>query len=310
MQALLRERRFRAMGCECQVLSLGGTEESLEAAVARVRALEACWTRFDDDSELSRFNRSVGHFSAVSNDLMVLLSRSLEGYRLSSGLFDPFLGDRMVSTGYDRDFELLAASPVPQPSQAAAPQPAHATHQPVTLTGLLLDQSRGQACLSPGLVVDSGGIGKGLGAEMTVQWMLAAGFTGAMVSLGGDVAVGGDHPDEGWRIGVADPFGRPDADLIVALRSGALCSSGTLQRRWTRDDGTVAHHILDPATGEPLVDSAIVAASAIAPHGWLAEVLTKEAIVGGMAAAQRIVERHPDCALVLWGADGEMTQRP
>jgi thiamine biosynthesis lipoprotein len=70
-----------------------------------------------------------------------------------------------------------------------------------------------------------------------------------MVSLGGDVAVAGPAPDEGWRIGVGDDHRTAAAGPVVTIRAGGLATSGTTVRQWRR--GTVAqHHIVDPRTGQ------------------------------------------------------------
>lgn len=304
----LRETHFRAMGCDIDVLVLGGSESLLDSATRRVRELDQCWSRFIADSDLCRFNSRAGHTSRVSPDLMVLLRRGRAGFRLSAGLFDPFLGRHIVKAGYDRDYSEMTAAPVAQPDPSAIPSPRSPVNRRTRPRAPLhLDVTHRLARLDPGVQFDSGGIGKGLGADLVVTHLLEHGAAGAMVSLGGDVAVGGSYPDQGWRIGVSDPFDRDDAPpRSVVLRSGALCSSGMLKRRWLTPDGSSAHHIIDPATGLPLTGNGIVAVSAIAPTGWRAEVLTKAALVGGMPVAQRLAARHRDCALLLWNEAGEL----
>jgi thiamine biosynthesis lipoprotein len=70
------------------------------------------------------------------------------------------------------------------------------------------------------------------------------------VSLGGDVAVAGPVPAEGWPVGIADGHRDRDVAATVALRGGGLATSSTTQRRWRRG-GREVHHILDPRTGAP-----------------------------------------------------------
>ena len=92
--------------------------------------------------------------------------------------------------------------------------------------------------------------------------------------------------------------------MNVVLRDGSVCSSGTLKRRWRNESGDIAHHILDPMTGQSLKRSDVVAASAIAPSGWRAEVLTKMAVVGGSKVAREVIARQPGTALLVWDRDG------
>ncbi|MGV1037521.1 MAG: FAD:protein FMN transferase [Candidatus Nanopelagicales bacterium] len=312
----LRERRFRAMGCNCHILTLGSTEAMLDSGEQRVRELDDCWTRFSPESELSQFNAQAGRDVAISADMRVLLDRALEGYELSGGLFDPFLADQIVAAGYDRDFDELNAAPItelagltavtrsPTTSSTVSPEPGSRTRP----APLWLAPDGSSARLEPGSEVDSGGIGKGLGADLVADFLIDSGVKGVMVNLGGDVAVSGSYPDEGWRIGIDDPLGRSDAGTSVVLRDGALCTSGILRRRWLADDGHSAHHILDPLTGRSLESKGFVGASAIAPYGWLAEVLTKTTLVGGERVGQALLEQFSDCALLVWDNDAKVRQ--
>ena len=293
------------MGCDCQVLVLGSSPELVEVGEQRVRELEQCWTRFSPDSELMNFNRRAGRWTAVSSDLSLLLWRGIGGFRISDGLFNPFLGEQIRDVGYDRDFSELDV------------QTTAAADDEVTVLGvqrpttnwhpLQFQRNRQLARLAPGVEFDSGGIGKGLGADMVVTELLSAGAAGAMVSLGGDVSVGGSWPDEGWRIGIEDPTGRRDQPMNVVLRDGSVCTSGTLKRRWRSESGSVAHHILDPATGQSSTGSDVVAASAIARRGWRAEVLTKMAVVGGSDVARELVRRQEGIALLVWDRSGTVS---
>jgi thiamine biosynthesis lipoprotein len=74
--------------------------------------------------------------------------------------------------------------------------------------------------------------------------------SGALISIGGDVAVAGEPPPEGWAIGIAvDSATSPDdVEQVVAIRRGGLASSSTEVRSWQMGNSHV-HHIVDPATG-------------------------------------------------------------
>ncbi len=143
---------------------------------------------------------------------------------------------------------------------------------------------------------------------MVSAQLISGGAAGAMVNLGGDVRVRGAWPEDGWRIGIADPMGMREGDLHVALRDGALCTSGTLKRRWIDHQGAVANHILDPATRRPLSDSQLVAVTAIARQGWRAEVLTKVGLVAGLDELRAIGERGSQTGFLVWDRNGQMSQ--
>ncbi|MGO9197832.1 MAG: FAD:protein FMN transferase [Acidimicrobiales bacterium] len=61
--------------------------------------------------------------------------------------------------------------------------------------------------LPPKVGIDSGGIGKGLAADVVVEELLQSGAAGVCVNLGGDLRAGGVPPDgSGWTIAVDHPW--------------------------------------------------------------------------------------------------------
>ena len=108
--------------------------------------------------------------------------------------------------------------------------------------------------LPDGVRLDLGATAKGLGSDRAVRAaMKASGQAGGvLVSLGGDIAVAGQSPLDGWPILVAD---RPDDPASsqtqnVRLASGAIATSSITCRQWRRAE-QVLHHIVDPRTGLP-----------------------------------------------------------
>ena len=101
------------------------------------------------------------------------------------------------------------------------------------------------------MTVDLGATAKALAADLAAT--CAAGVTGAgvLVSLGGDIAVAGAGPDDGWRIALGDDHELADVDpaATVAIHSGGLATSSITRRRWRTGDRWV-HHIVDPRTGD------------------------------------------------------------
>jgi thiamine biosynthesis lipoprotein len=149
-----------------------------------------------------------------------------------------------------------------------------------------------QLMLPPGVELDLGSTAKALASDLAAAEALdAMGEGGVLVNLGGDMAVAGAAPFEGWHIQLADDSRAPiSADQeTISIRSGGVATSSTTVRRWTRG-GVEMHHIIDPRSGGPAtgpwrtvtvsagdcLDADIAATAAIvlgydAP-GWLASV--------------------------------------
>lgn len=268
------ERRFPAMGTHCHVIVEGGGRALLDHAQARIGVLEDLWTRFRPDSELSRLSASSR--MRVGAESFALVTRALVGWRMTAGRFDPFLGRAIVAAGYDRDYAELVpgAAPGAPGDEPGSMVGFHRTRHPVQH----LDRRSGLVVLSPGTEIDSGGIGKGLAADMVSAELIRRGAVACLVNLGGDLRVRGRRPDP-WSIHLEDETGAGAEPVSVRLSAGGLATSSVMRRRWRRDDGTVFHHVLDPRTGRS-IRSPFAAVTAIAPQGWLAEILSKALFLG------------------------------
>jgi thiamine biosynthesis lipoprotein len=198
------------------------------------------------------------------------VAAAVEAWRLTAGRFDPTILPTLVAAGYDRSFELVARAGPPAPGALPAPGCA----------GIALQPDTGLVRLPPGVALDLGGIAKGHAADRAVDTLLAAGATGALANLGGDVRVAGSPPDaDAWTVGVDDPH-RAGRDLaVLALAAGAVATSSRTRRRWLRG-GRLFHHLIDPATGAP-ADRGVDAAVIIAAEAAWAEVLAKATLVAG-----------------------------
>jgi thiamine biosynthesis lipoprotein len=260
------ELRFRAMGSDCHVVVVGGDTDSATIAHVRIDELERRWSRFIDDSEVNRLNRSAGRVTAVSPDTVTLVRRAVDAWRLSGGAFDPTVLGAVIRAGYDRSFDEVSARPGSGRS---------ALELGAADIGIGADTVQ----LPAGVGFDPGGIGKGLAADLVVGELLEAGAAGACVNLGGDVRVAGSAPDgEAWTIAVEHPWlDRPLA--LLGLADGAVATSTTLRRRWVAD-GAARHHLIDPQTGQSS-DTDLNLASVVTAQAWAAEVLAKAVILRG-----------------------------
>ena len=114
--------------------------------------------------------------------------------------------------------------------------------------------------------------------------LIERGAAGALVSVGGDLAVRGRPPvGDRWSIALEDPAqpGRALCDLFVD--AGGVATSSTLSRRW-RAEHADHHHLIDPATGRS-ADTEVASITVVADAGWRAEVLATGAAIGGVDGA-------------------------
>lgn len=126
------------------------------------------------------------------------------------------------------------------------------------------------------------GWAKGLFGDVLASKL--SGHDAFAVEAAGDVRFGGAAALL-RRIEVSGPHGG-SALHVFELERGGAATSGIDRRSWIGADGRPAHHLLDPATGKPAF-TGIVQATALAPTGVEAELLSKAALLSGPARAKQ-----------------------
>ena len=284
----------RALGTSMRVIVTRpdrlGTAKA--AADRVIRAIDEAASRFRTDSELSRINREPGRRIAVSLLMAQALAAGLRGARLSNGAVDPTVGSAVRLAGYDRDFATIPpdGSPI-QVSVSRVPG----------WEAIEFDEAARTVFVPRGVEIDLGATAKALASDLAAAAALeAAGSGGILVSLGGDIALAGDAPSEGWAVQTSEDSGATidDDEETIAIRSGGIATSSTTVRRWTRG-GVVLHHIIDPATGVPAAGpwrtASVVAGSCVdANIAATAAIVMGEAAIRWLAANKlpaRLVDR-------------------
>ena len=200
---------------------------------------------------------------------------------LSGGLVDATLVREIVSAGYARDaselgepISLRRALSLAPSRKPAAPRPAAGWRT------VDVDVARATVTRPRGVMLDSGGIAKGLFADVLAERL--ADHASFAVVCGGDLAIGGDA-NAVREVHVESPFDQSRLHTLP-LQRGGVASSGIGRRSWLDADAAPAHHLLDPATGRPAF-TGVVQATALAPTALEAEIRAKAALLSGSVAA-------------------------
>jgi thiamine biosynthesis lipoprotein len=209
-----------------------------------LRALDLACSRFRPDSELQALNAAAGAARPVGEVLWDAIAAALEAARMTGGLVDPTVGRAMRLAGYDRPFVRIQV-------RDGALVPAHFVPAG-RWREIEVDPARRTVRVPAGVELDLGASAKALAADRIAAAIAASTGAGALVALGGDVAVAGPPPAGGWVVGVADDHDTAceAVPTRVAVVEGGLASSGIRVRRWRTAAGEM-HHILDPRTGRP-----------------------------------------------------------
>lgn len=255
----------------------------MRVATSTIAVLERRWSRFLPDSDISRINANPGVPVQVHATTVDLVSRAIDAWAQTGGVFNPTVGTSLVAAGYDRPFAELA--PLTHGGRQPASSPAQIDVHPIPHTVTVPD----------GITLDLGGIGKGAAADHTVNVLLAAGARAAMVNLGGDLRAEGEPPEGGWEV-VLDCPGSTETHTI-RVAAGAVCTSSTIKRRWQTIEGE-RHHIIEPASGNSTV-SDICTATVVGAEAAQCEVLATSAVALGRREGAQLMERHHTSGLLV-----------
>ena len=236
---------FRALGTTAVVATVDPAQDGAAcAAVQReLDAVDHACSRFRDDSELARINHAQGKSVAVGPVLLEALRIALDAARSSGGLVDPTVGRTLRTAGYDSTFRVVAARDSSTFRAEFARVPGWHVVE--------LDENAARVRVPVGVELDLGATAKAFACDRAAT-AAAAVAGGALVGLGGDLAVAGELPAGGWPVRIADDHAAP-LDVpgpTIALSGGGLATSSTTVRRWY-SGATALHHVVDPRTGRP-----------------------------------------------------------
>jgi thiamine biosynthesis lipoprotein len=285
IQATEIGRTFECFGSQCSVLLFGdglgrSAEDAVEAARARLLSWHDRFTRFEPGSELSRLNADPREQVPVSAAMALFVDAVLQAARTTGGLVDATLLAEIERAGYRRD--LRAALPLEIALEMAPRRAPAAAREHADWPAVTLDRAHRTVRRPVGMKFDSGGIAKGLCADLLARDLSR--FPSFAIDCAGDLRLGGarDVPRE---VNVASPFDKSTLHTFE-LATGGVATSGIGRRSWLDQDGLPAHHLLDPATGRAAF-TGVAQVTALAATALEAETRAKAALLSGPEGAAR-----------------------
>lgn len=280
VQSAVVVRSVLSMGTELTMWVEGDTRmEALEASQRALEAVDEAEDRlstWEDESELSRFNRSdPGSQVSLTRSLARDLSEARHWWQATGGAFSPAMAPLVKSWG------LRGLNRVPDTNELK--RALDASHMDgFELHGVIARR------LHASFGIDEGGFGKGVALREASVAALESGATCVSLNFGGQVHVSGDCPAK--AVTVADPDNRDRGIAVLMLSEGSAATSGNSERG--AGAITFGHgHILDPRTGHPALDFGSVTVAVADPV--VADCLATALFVMGPRDGLEWVEAHP-----------------
>ena len=203
------------------------------------------------DGELKRINEAIarGDSVEVSERLAMLIRLSAHYEFQSRGHFNAGLGRLSELWGLQPEPVDLPA--LPDASNIAAIVDSRPSTINLVWEDFMLSSP------NPNLMLDLGGIAKGLILADSMEIIARHGVSNAIVNIGGDLSVMGDVNGRDAYVGIRSPSGPlPIAGLDVGDNE-TVVTSGNYER-FIHIDGVRYTHIFDPSTGFPVDQTASV----------------------------------------------------
>jgi FAD:protein FMN transferase len=283
---------FDAMGSHVRLLigEPGPGIEPAAAAAERARRFiaefDAKLSRFKPESELCALNADPRERVPASELLRAAVKVGIAAAERSGGLVDPTLAGEIEAAGYVASRAGVAGAPLAEALPEAPERRPAAPNPAARWRGFEVDDEAGTISRPPGVRFDTGGAGKGLAADLVAAQL--RGYSRFIVDCGGDIRIGGAdalvHP---YEVFVEHPLTGERAH-VLRLNNGGVATSGLNVRIWRDAEGRFAHHLLDPASGEPAW-TGLIGVTALGDSAVEAETLSKAALLSGPERGREVL---------------------
>ena len=297
----------------------------------RIAQWEHIFSRFDESSELMQLNNQTNQWIKVRPELFEVLQRAIHFTSKTQGLVTPTLLKELWDTGYKYSFETLPKMSMPSTPMTGSkissntssnmtlntsaslqdiPKASNDSQQIGRIQLRQLADEQYQVYLPAGMALDLNGYVKGWCAMQLAEYIsqIHKWHMPCLVDMGGDIAIGVpkhqiDKPII-WGVAIAKPYFanskhiQEEEDVaILALRSGAVATSGQDYRRWWHE-GRWQHHLIHPHYSRP-VSSDVLTATVLATDTLVAEVYAKYCVLLGVTEAMAWLNKHDIAALLI-----------
>jgi len=264
-------------------------DEAFEA----IDDLETRLSNWRPSSQVSTINADAGKEpTRAAADIVDLVVYAKEVWRESDGAFDVTVGPLLKLYG-------LYKKQGKNPSESELAE----ARSKVGMDKVTVNPVEGTVFLQkPGMLLDFGGIGKGLALDEAANTLKKNGIRIALLNGGtSSILAMGAPPDAlGWTVNIRHPYRDSDTIDHVMIANGALSTSGCYGAQLEAGGKTICH-IFDPRTGLPItgmLTAAVIIKSSDKP-GTMSDALTKPIMINGPEWTRRYCKTHPGVSAIV-----------
>ena len=262
-----------------------GKADCLDGCMELADKYEQMLSATVEGSDIWNINHSGGKAVVVSDETLELIETALYYCELTEGRID-FTVER-VSKLWDfhgESSEGMAANRVPD-LESIDGALRHVDYHNLVIENNTVTLKDPETCISLGFIA------KGFIADRIKEYLLSQNVKSAIINLGGNLLAVGSKPDgTPFNFGIQRPFDENGSIIdSLAVSDASLVSSGVYERYFYQDD-TLYHHILNPATGYPVVNN-LLGVTIMSDSSMVGDALSTSCFVLGLKEGMELIEK-------------------
>ncbi|MCX5687626.1 MAG: FAD:protein FMN transferase [Candidatus Omnitrophica bacterium] len=268
---------------------------AINAAFKEMERIENVFSKFDENSEVSRINKLAGLDKlSVSKEVFNLTERSIYYSRISEGAFDITVAPFMDIWGF-----VLRHNSIPD-TDAIEKALKYVGYKNIELKS----EDMSIKFLNKGTKIDFGGIAKGYAVDRARDILISRGIKNSLINLGGNIFALGNAPGKkNWKIGVQDPRNKGKLLHSFELTDRAISTSGNYER-FFEIKGKRYSHIINPITGIPC--QGIISVTVVADSAEEADALSTAIFVMGEEKGLNLAKSIKSIKVLILKEDGRI----
>lgn len=267
----------------------GNLQLIADEAFAAIDVLEERINNWTPESQLSRINAEAGkHPVPASQDIIDLINTSKVIHATTEGTFDVTVGPLLKLYGFYKKEGRRPTQPEIEKALAL-----------VGLDMVTVDDARGTISFAKdGMLIDFGGIGKGLAVDQAAQVLRNYGITSALVNGGTSslVAIGAPPGEAGWSVNIRHPDDEHASIDRISIKDESVSISGCYGAQ-LEAGGKRLCHTFDPRTGQPVEGMLTVAV--VGKTGTETDALDNAFMVLGPEKIRAYCKDHPETRAII-----------
>ena len=221
--------------------------------------ISSVFSTYDNKSELSLINKSNKNSFTISDDMMIVLEKSLYYSKISDGMYDPTVFPLVDLWGFGPTLK----SDKPK-NDSIFKVLNYVSYKNIEFSENKINLK------NKNTIIDLSSIAKGYAVDKVADLLLNEGYDNFMVEIGGEVKCIGRNHGVDWIIGITNPL--DDFSLIKTNLSNLSMATSGSYNNYTYYNGVKYSHIINPKTGFP-IENNIISATVVAQDCMDADAL-------------------------------------